>query len=214
MIQLEVLVIQRFEMNRAQERLLRLDQQDRLGVAVVVVAAPEMHARLDRDHVEVGGIDADLQKRLGIGVLVQVRTDDDHVTVAELDADPELGRCRAGATTPPPHATAHGVDSADHPHRIARRNVELAADFHVEGVARLDALLAQGFDGVLIRDGADQHAAQLLLDDLLEQPGGGTGAVAVIRQHHRHLAFLDRLLGETDTLGHLVHLGAVDQLLA
>src|SRR6267378_6058070 len=44
---------QRLESYRAEERLLRLDQQDRLREARIVEAASEVYARLDRKYLEL-----------------------------------------------------------------------------------------------------------------------------------------------------------------
>src|SRR4026208_27102 len=43
---------QRFETYRTEERLLRLDQEDRLREAGIVEAAAEGHARLEREGLE------------------------------------------------------------------------------------------------------------------------------------------------------------------
>src|ERR1700720_624036 len=48
----DVSVGQRLEPYRAEERLLRLDQEDRLREARIVEAAAEVHARLDRKYLE------------------------------------------------------------------------------------------------------------------------------------------------------------------
>src|SRR6266851_9862426 len=51
----DVPVGQRLEPYRAEERLLRLDQQDRLREARIVEAAAEVYARLDRKYLELVG---------------------------------------------------------------------------------------------------------------------------------------------------------------
>ena len=52
LLQIDILVRQPIEPHRAEERLDRFDQEDGLGEAAVVEAAPEMDARLDGDHLE------------------------------------------------------------------------------------------------------------------------------------------------------------------
>src|SRR5260370_3166107 len=49
----DVPVGQRLEPYRAEERLLRLDQQDRLREARIVEAAAKVYARLDRKYLEL-----------------------------------------------------------------------------------------------------------------------------------------------------------------
>ena len=54
---------QRFETYRTEERLLRLDQEDRLREAGIVEAAAEVHARLDREDLEGSDIKSQCKQR-------------------------------------------------------------------------------------------------------------------------------------------------------
>ena len=79
-------------MNGSEKWLRRLDQQDRLRKAVVVEAASEMNARLDRHDLE--GADVQTQGLEGkrFHNLHEIRAQNEDIAAAEFDADPELLR--------------------------------------------------------------------------------------------------------------------------
>src|SRR5262249_57045330 len=113
----DVPVGQRLEPYRAEERLLRLDQQDRLREVRIVEAAAEVHARLDREDLEL--IDRESRTRLQIERvhdLGEIFADQYNVASPEGDAHP----VPAGD---PRHARDRTLD----PYRLARRLVGHAA---------------------------------------------------------------------------------------
>ena len=79
-------------MNGSEKWLRRLNQQDRLRKAVVVEAASEMNARLDRHDLE--GADVQTQGLEGkrFHDLHAIRAQNEDIAAAEFDADPELLR--------------------------------------------------------------------------------------------------------------------------
>src|SRR4029079_12294135 len=87
--EIDILIGQAVEARRAQKRLLRLEQQNRFGKAVVVKAAPKMNARFYRHHIERIDIHQGLQRER-LHDLHQIGGEDQHIVLAEPDADPEL----------------------------------------------------------------------------------------------------------------------------
>src|ERR1700755_1004724 len=106
--EVDILVRESVEPNRAQERLDRFDQQNRLGEARVVEAAPEMNPGLDGDGIELRNVGYEIVQRQRFLDLHEVAAEDQNVALAELDHDPEL-------------AMAVGAlgDRALDPHRLA-----------------------------------------------------------------------------------------------
>src|SRR5262245_13455868 len=85
----DVPVGQRLEAYRAEERLLRLDQQDCLREARIVEAAAEVHSRLDREYLEL--IDREsrrLDEIKRVHYLREVLTEQHDVASPERDAHP------------------------------------------------------------------------------------------------------------------------------
>src|ERR1700730_6134170 len=84
----DVSVGQRLEPYRAEERLLRLGQENCLREARIVEAAAEGYARLDRKYLEL--IDGESRPREVERVhdLGEIFADDDDVASPEGDADP------------------------------------------------------------------------------------------------------------------------------
>src|ERR1700730_1875949 len=84
----DVPVGQRLEPYRAEERLLRLGQENCLREARIVEAAAEVYARLDRKYLEL--IDGESRPREVERVhdLGEIFADDDDVASPEGDADP------------------------------------------------------------------------------------------------------------------------------
>src|SRR5882757_5091906 len=203
-----VLIIERLQPYRAHERLIRLHQDEGLAVAAVGKAAVKMDTRFDRKHFECVRIDAQVVERARLYDLYEVRSDDDDVAVAEFHADPQLRTGRLALAVS--DAAADCIDNALDAHRLAGRHVYPATDFHVERIADFHALLAQRVDGILVGHRANQSVAELLVDYLLQQPGGRPGPVTVVPQYH--LAFLHRLLGEADAFAVTHDLGVMKQL--
>src|SRR5712691_4700776 len=85
----DVRVGQRLESYRAEERLLRLDQQDRLREARIVEAAAEVDARLDGEHLELSGGEARPLQVERVHDLSEVLADQDDIASPEGDAHPE-----------------------------------------------------------------------------------------------------------------------------
>src|SRR5262249_33740179 len=104
----DVPVGQRLEPYRAEERLLRLDQQDRLREARIVEAAAEVYARLDREDLEL--IDGEARPRQveRIHDLGKILADEHDVASPEGDAHPV-----------PAGDLRHTGDRALDPHRLA-----------------------------------------------------------------------------------------------
>src|SRR5215217_1893598 len=96
LLQIDILIRQAFEPDGAEERLDRLDQQDRLGKAAVVEAAAEMHARLDRERLEGRHVEAEPAQRTGLHHLYEVAAQHQHVAAAEFHDDTELAFAFAG----------------------------------------------------------------------------------------------------------------------
>src|ERR1041385_1215638 len=88
--QIHIAVRQRVEMDRAQERLIRLDQQNRLRKSVVVETLAEMHPRLDREDLERVEIKAERAQAERLHDLHEIGGEDQHIVAAEFDHDPEL----------------------------------------------------------------------------------------------------------------------------
>src|SRR2546422_7979753 len=85
----DVRVGQRLESYRAEERLLRLDQQDRLREARIVEAATEVHARLDGEHIELSDREARARDVEWVHDLGEVLADQHDIASPEGDAHPE-----------------------------------------------------------------------------------------------------------------------------
>src|SRR5213594_774489 len=104
----DVAVGQRLEPYRAEERLLRLDQQNRLREARIVEAAAEVHTRLDCKDLEL--IDRESRPRQAERVhdLGEIFADQHDIASPEGDAHPV-----------PAGDIRHAGDRALDPHRLA-----------------------------------------------------------------------------------------------
>src|SRR5580693_2208705 len=89
-LQVDILVGQSVETDRTEERLDRLDQQNRLGEAAVVEATAEMDAALDGDRLELRDVAKQVDERLRLLDLHEEAAEDQYIAFAELDHDPEL----------------------------------------------------------------------------------------------------------------------------
>src|SRR6266852_8729352 len=119
----DVPVGQRLESYRAEERLLRLHQQDRLREARIVEAAAEVYARLDRKYLEL--IDRESRPRQVERVhdLGEIFADQHDIASPEGDAHPV-----------PAGDIRHARDRALDPHRLAGGLVRQAANLRVERI--------------------------------------------------------------------------------
>src|SRR5262249_35526479 len=128
-LQIDIAVRQRVEMDGAEERLIRLNQQDRLRESVVVKTFAEMHPRLDREDLEGIEIEAECAQPERLHDLHEVGREDQPIVAAEFNDDPELAK------------TLNRVqDRTLDAYGIAGGLIDTAADLHVEGIARLDAV--------------------------------------------------------------------------
>src|SRR5258705_7903986 len=122
----DVPVGQRLEPYRAEERLLRLDQQDRLREARIVEAAAKVYARLDRKYLELIDDESRPREVERIHDLGEIFADEDDVASPEGDAHPV-----------PAGEVRHARDRALDPHWLASGLVGQATDVHVERIAGL-----------------------------------------------------------------------------
>src|SRR5262245_36417349 len=120
----DVPVGQRLEPYRAEKRLLRLDQQDRLREARIVEAAAEVHARLDHKCLELIDRESGGTRQVErVHDLGEVLADQHDVAAPEGNAYPvPAGRVR------------HTGDGPFDPHGRAGRLVEQSSDLHVERI--------------------------------------------------------------------------------
>src|SRR5262245_42077391 len=126
----DVPVGQRLEPYRAEERLLRLGQDDGLREARIVEAASEVHARLDREDLELLDRESRRARQVErVHDLGEVLADQHDVAAPEGNAHPV-----------PAGDVRDAGDRALDPHRLSGRLVGPTADLHVERIAGLQAL--------------------------------------------------------------------------
>src|SRR6266478_444121 len=145
----DVPVGQRLEPYRAEERLLRLDQQDRLREARIVEAAAKVYARLDRKYLELIDDESRPREVERIHDLGEIFADEHDVASPEGDAHPV-----------PAGDVRHARDRALDPHSLASGLVCQTTDVHVERIAGLQTPGHDRLDGRAVGDGGNQHVGQ------------------------------------------------------
>src|SRR5207247_6908374 len=124
LLQIDVPIRQRVQTRRAEKRLARLDQENRLRKTIVMETAAEMHARFDHHDFEDIKVGHQRLQRRWFHDLHKIGAEDQDIVAAELDADPELAII-----------LDRFEDRALDAQRLACGLIDQAADLHVEGVA-------------------------------------------------------------------------------